>query len=229
MTDLKHEKADLSANLKEVRDKICSQWTQKEQLGDIHGRFKEHEAALNNMLEKAKEIFSLISDTENKTADNQSALKYCSDKHNSVKESEVAVQLQNDRLLQEKEVLTSDIESLKQDIEKLQHDFGQQKEQIETKRAALEKSVKLFQDCFGLQFKKVSGNRLQVIFTCLDARRINVNANFCVKITGEKRAYTVTSCDPPVPDLDTLVDRLNTTNDFRSFCMVMRKRFKEIV
>jgi len=87
----------------------------------------------------------------------------------------------------------------------------------------------MFQDNLGVRFKRVSGERLQVVFTCLNSRAVDVNANFIVKIAGENRSYEVTSCDPPVPDLEALVSKLNETNDFKSFVIIMRRRFKDLV
>jgi hypothetical protein len=41
--------------------------------------------------------------------------------------------------------------------------------------------------------------------------------------------FTVTDAEPPVADLDQLVDKLNNTNDLKSFMVAMRKRFQQIL
>lgn len=229
MADLLTEKNDFVANMAAVREKICTEWMTRDRMTRMHVCAADHQMSLQSLQAKAHEIQSMLSETVANTEEKEKACTRDEEEKNSLLQHEAEVEQKNDRLLQEREVLDQDISSLEQDSDKLKHDLAEQREQVDRKTTELQKSVKMFQDCLGLRFKKVSGDRLQVVYTCLDSRRLDVNANFCVKITNEQKSYMVTSCEPPVRDLDTLVEKLNTTNDFKSFVIVMRKRFKEIM
>lgn len=41
--------------------------------------------------------------------------------------------------------------------------------------------------------------------------------------------FTVKDCMPEVEGLDTMVDKLNSTNNFSAFVIAMRKKFKDLV
>ena len=50
-----------------------------------------------------------------------------------------------------------------------------------------------------------------------------------VSSTHAAGACAVVRCEPTVPDVQSLVDALNTSNDFSAFVRNMRKRFQQLV
>ncbi|KAK3759753.1 hypothetical protein RRG08_041712 [Elysia crispata] len=140
----------------------------------------------------------------------------------------------------EAELLQVRIEAEKKLIVLLQEELNHlQKEQAtlkkdpaqgssEEKAKQLEAEETLFKKFMATEINKVQGGWLQVIFTQIDPAKPNSIFFFMFKV-DEKRRYIVGDCQPPLKDMDVLVERLNSTNDLSKFVHSIRKRFKQSV
>ena len=62
----------------------------------------------------------------------------------------------------------------------------------------------------------------------LASPRLNLTRRrVCVLVGGAPLA--VVRCEPAIPDVQSLVDALNASNDFSAFVRHMRKRFQQLV
>ncbi|CAI2725150.1 unnamed protein product [Schistosoma spindalis] len=90
------------------------------------------------------------------------------------------------------------------------------------------KMIQPFERLLGIQIQKTHTGLLQLLFHgCSDALVGNDEVIVCccqLRIVNTNR-FEVVLCDPPVPDLERLVNHLNWTEDIRSFIIVLRQRF----
>ncbi|XP_076461607.1 kinetochore protein Spc25-like [Babylonia areolata] len=131
-----------------------------------------------------------------------------------------------DSQLHEKELVSKELELTRQSVQKEQDLLAGQDKTVDEKLKELNRAVDLFRDRMALSFKKTSGNRLQMVFTNIDHKDPDSPFYFFLKVDSGK--YIISDCEPAVPDLDSLVDKLNSTNNLRSFIVAMRKRFKKL-
>ena len=82
----------------------------------------------------------------------------------------------------------------------------------------------------GLVFENVAGeagasNNIRCVMTLINPS--DPGARFCfeVHVSPSDDTYAVTSCQPPVAALPTLVAQLNATNQFSVFIQLMRREF----
>ena len=73
----------------------------------------------------------------------------------------------------------------------------------------------------------MGGERLRLVFTNVDERDTSRAFSFEVFVDGADR-YHVEQCEPSVPSMPQLLERLNTNNDFGAFVRAMRAGFKEL-
>ncbi|XP_046569870.1 kinetochore protein Spc25-like [Haliotis rubra] len=117
--------------------------------------------------------------------------------------------------------------SVGEDISREKQLLSAQEKAISDKLTELERAAAMFQDRLGLKFKKTSGGRLQVVFTCVDDKDPDARFYFYVQINQGQ--YIVSGCEPLVDNFDVLVEKLNSTNNFRSFVIAVRKAFKSTI
>nr|KAG5709360.1 hypothetical protein BaRGS_029209 [Batillaria attramentaria] len=132
-----------------------------------------------------------------------------------------------DGRLHEKELVSQELDQTHLSVNKERDRLSGQEKVMEDKLQELNRAVDLFRDRLGLTFKKTSGNRLQMVFTNIDHKDPSSPFYFFVQVEDGK--YHISDCEPAIPDLDTLVDKLNKTNNLRSFVVAVRKRFKKLV
>ncbi|XP_025096563.1 kinetochore protein Spc25-like [Pomacea canaliculata] len=128
--------------------------------------------------------------------------------------------------LHEKNLMIQELEYATQSINNEQESLSEQEQVVEKKLKEFTYGAELFRDRLGLTFKKTHGNRLQVVFTCIDHKDPDSPFYFYVQVEDGK--YIISDCEPLVPDLDSLVEKLNRTNNLRSFMVAVRKRFKKM-
>ncbi|KAL8603689.1 hypothetical protein ACOMHN_017186 [Nucella lapillus] len=131
-----------------------------------------------------------------------------------------------DTQLHEKELVSEELDHTQGNILKEQELLAGQDKAVDGKLKELNRAVELFRDRMGLSFKKTSGNRLQMVFTNIDHKDPDCPFYFFIKVDHGK--YVISDCEPAVPDLDSLVEKLNSTNNLRSFVVAVRKRFKKL-
>ncbi|GAB1599504.1 kinetochore protein Spc25-like [Argonauta hians] len=116
---------------------------------------------------------------------------------------------------------------LKQVTDKINHEkelISKQENSLSGKRVEYEKAKTYFVDRLGLQFKKTQGDRIQMIFKYINPRKPNKLYVFFIKIEEDGK-YTVSNCQPLVPNLSELVSELNATNNLSNFIVSIRKAF----
>ena len=97
----------------------------------------------------------------------------------------------------------------------------------EAKLAELERGRALYRARLGLNFEQVGNERLRLTFTNVDSANPMRPFAFQVFVDqGDK--YHVESCEPPVAGMESLIEALNTNNDFSAFVRAMRRRFKAL-
>lgn len=96
------------------------------------------------------------------------------------------------------------------------------------KLAELDRGIGLYKSRLGLNFEKVGDDRLRLTFTMLDPNHNDRPFFVEVRVTAGDR-YVVESCEPLVPDLQSLTDDLNASNDFSAYVRAIRQRFKALV
>ena len=87
-----------------------------------------------------------------------------------------------------------------------------------------ERGCALYERYLGLTFVRMGGERLRLVFTNVDERDTSRAFSFEVFVDGADR-YHVEQCEPSVPSMPQLLDRLNTNNDFGAFVRAMRAGF----
>ncbi|XP_014674654.1 PREDICTED: kinetochore protein Spc25-like [Priapulus caudatus] len=101
------------------------------------------------------------------------------------------------------------------------------REKAARRNVEISNSVKLFQDTLGIEVKKPNNNTIQVVFTQMDATKPK-RPYFLGLDVDAARKYRVVDCQPALDDeLPSLVDKLNATNDFHSFIVVVRQLLKK--
>ncbi|GLC45493.1 hypothetical protein PLESTM_001741800 [Pleodorina starrii] len=134
------------------------------------------------------------------------------------------------------EVSTSErqLELSQAQLQKRQVDYMRKAEGIERDKRkrqaeldALRKEVDLFGERFGLRFG-IGQGYLELVMTHIDARDCDKEFHLAVAVQDGDMAYTVTKCEPPIPDLDELTAKVNETNNFGAFVKAVRSRFVAI-
>ena len=82
----------------------------------------------------------------------------------------------------------------------------------------------------GLVFENVAGeagasNNIRCVMTLINPSDPGARYCFEVHVSPSDDTYAVTSCQPPVAALPTLVAQLNATNQFSVFIQLMRREF----
>jgi len=106
--------------------------------------------------------------------------------------------------------------------------FQQNHLQNEQKLSELQKGGSMYKKWLGLEFERVEDERLRIVFTHVDPQAPTRAFTFYVYVDSSDR-YHVVKCEPEVHDVQSLVDALNTSNDFSAFVRNMRKRFQQLV
>eukprot|EP00908_Phaeocystis_cordata_P000661 Transcript_10724.p6 GENE.Transcript_10724~~Transcript_10724.p6 ORF type:complete len:87 (-),score=54.36 Transcript_10724:514-774(-) len=86
----------------------------------------------------------------------------------------------------------------------------------------------MYKKWLGLEFERVEDERLRIVFTHVDPQAPTRAFTFYVYVDASDR-YHVVRCEPAIPDVQSLVDALNASNDFSAFVRNMRKKFQQLV
>ncbi|XP_037678859.1 kinetochore protein Spc25-like [Choloepus didactylus] len=128
---------------------------------------------------------------------------------------------------QEMEVLTANIQDLKEEYAK--------KETISTANKAneerlkrLQKSADLHKDRLGLEIRKIYGDKLQFIFTNIDLKHPENPYMFSLRL-NEARDYQVSDSAPYLEHLAEFQENVRKTNNFSAFLANVRKTFTSMV
>ena len=69
---------------------------------------------------------------------------------------------------------------------------------------------------------------VDMVFTMIDSQHPEREFKLAVAVLPDDR-YAVRSCDPPLPNIQALVDELNATNSFANFVRAAREGFQAMV
>ncbi|KAK2177575.1 hypothetical protein NP493_591g02001 [Ridgeia piscesae] len=193
----------LQSTLQETKDKVVRLWAGVELQHQLKNVTDTHEANIAKLRAVEKRI----------------------DELNSLQMALKAVKQQMDNALLHKEKNEEIMQRLKAETDKCKQMQVAKEMSVAAVKKELDKAADWCRSRFALQLKKVSGGRLQLVFTRIDYKDQAKPFYFSVKV-NEDKSYSVFDCVPLITDLDDLVKKLNDTNNFRSFVIVVRQRFK---
>jgi len=89
-------------------------------------------------------------------------------------------------------------------------------------------ALQMYQQRLGLSFEHNSlQGTVDMVFTMIDSQQPQREFKLAVAVLSDDR-YGVRSCDPPLPNIQELVDELNATNSFANFVRAARQAFQAI-
>lgn len=224
---LQEQSSKLVERLTSISDKIITKWAGEEYQKHMAGF--QHQHIMQKGQEEIKSHQGNIKRMEQLSKSNLKELQDRFDKLQELKASLQRLQGETDNVLHLKENANSQLGEESKKILKEREYLSLQGKVTQQKLDELDKAATMFHSRLGLTFKKTSGNRLQCLFKHIDRDDPESIFYFFIKVDGEDRKYVVSDCEPPVPELDVLVEKLNQTNNLRSFIVCMRKRFQQIV
>ncbi|KAG7668201.1 hypothetical protein Ndes2526B_g01083 [Nannochloris sp. 'desiccata'] len=90
-------------------------------------------------------------------------------------------------------------------------------------------ALQMYQQRLGLSFEHNSlQGTVDMVFTMIDSAQPQREFKLGVAVLSDDR-YGVRSCDPPLPNIQELVDELNATNSFANFVRAAREAFQATV
>lgn len=226
---LTEELNSLKTSLTQTREKFISDWTT-----DQYDQFKNRQTKLYRANCK------LDRDTITQHGENiENLLKQTDVSKKGIEEKTTRLaflkqeleQMSKDisKTLNCKETVSMEIQQALQYIEQNQQTLKTTTTDLDHKQADLETQASVYRENLDLQMRKISGGKIQFIFSSLDRNNPETTCYLFIKLSEADRKYIVTDVEPPVADLDQLVDKLNNTNDLKSFMVAMRKRFQQIL
>ncbi|XP_013421913.1 kinetochore protein Spc25 [Lingula anatina] len=222
--ELKAETETLKAKLSQVQHTFLEEWS-----GDMTAAMAEQKKRHEEVMRKGKEDMEALKTTleqlKGQAKTNQKVMEERIGKMKQLREDIGTVTTETDSLLREKELAMEEMKSMQEYIQKQKELITAQEQATHQRLDELQKASEWFKDRLGIQFKKTSGNRLQMVFTCIDPKDTSRPFFFSVKIEADG-TYTVSDCEPEIENLPELVEKLNATNNFRSFVITMRTLFK---
>ncbi|XP_033762530.1 uncharacterized protein LOC117344041 [Pecten maximus] len=226
---LQEESSKLEERLSSIRDKIITKWTGEEYQKLAAGLQTKHQQIMEKRQEEIKTHQGNVTRMEQLSKSNMKELQERVGKLQELKASLQRLQGETDNVLHLKENATTQLGEESKKILKEKEYLSLQGKVTQQKLVELDKAASMFHHRLGLTFKKTSGNRLQCLFKHIDRDDPEAVFYFFIKVEGDDRQYVVSDCEPTVPELDVLVEKLNQTNNLRSFIVCMRKRFQQLV
>ncbi|XP_055456808.1 kinetochore protein Spc25 [Psammomys obesus] len=125
---------------------------------------------------------------------------------------------------QELEMLTANIQDLKEEYSKKKETISTANKANEERLKRLQKSADLYRDRLGLEIRKIHGDKLQFIFTSIDPKNPESPYMFSLSL-NEAREYEVSDCSPHLECLAEFQEKVRKTNNFSAFLANVRKAF----
>ncbi|KAM6178537.1 kinetochore protein Spc25 [Rhynchocyon petersi] len=129
---------------------------------------------------------------------------------------------------QEIEILTANIQDLKEEYVKKKETISTANKAIEERLKRLQKSADLYKNLLGLEIRKIYGDKLQFIFTNIDPKHPESPFVFSLQL-NEARDYEVSDSSPHLECLTEFQEKLRKTNNFSAFLANVRKAFIAMV
>ncbi|OWF40889.1 uncharacterized protein LOC110463211 [Mizuhopecten yessoensis] len=226
---LQEESIKLEEKLSSIRDKIITKWTGEEYQKLAAGLQTKHQQVIQKGQEEIKKHQGNVKRMEQLSKSNMKELQERVEKLQELKGSLLRLQEEADTLLHMKENAATQVNEESKQILKEKEYLSLQGKVTQQKLVELDKAASMFHSRLGLTFKKTTGNRLQCLFKHIDRDDPEAVFYFFIKVEGDDRRYVVSDCEPSVPELEILAEKLNKTNNLRSFIVCMRKRFQQLV
>ncbi|XP_064614657.1 kinetochore protein Spc25-like [Liolophura sinensis] len=212
---------------KQVQTKLLNGWIEEELRRNTREMLRKREITASEKQDQILQLQNCLKKLKEDAATNKNEIHEREKELDEMIEGVRRVKLQVDDFLREKETMQETVDTLKKRLEREREYLSLQENATQSKLVELRKGLDWFQQRMGLEFRKTQDKKFQLIFTCVDRDDPKRPFYFSVKIE-ETGAYEVSDCNPPIKDLEALVEKLNQTNDFRSFMITMRSRFKQL-
>ncbi|XP_006867073.1 PREDICTED: kinetochore protein Spc25 [Chrysochloris asiatica] len=129
---------------------------------------------------------------------------------------------------QEIQVLTANIQDLKEEYAKKKEAISTTNKAIEERLKRLQKSADIYKNRLGLEIRKIYGDKLQFIFTNIDPKHPDSPFMFSLHL-NEAGDYEVSDSSPHLECLAEFQENLRKTNNFSAFLANVRKVFTAMV
>ncbi|XP_021491253.1 kinetochore protein Spc25 [Meriones unguiculatus] len=169
-----------------------------------------------------------------KLKEEERMLEMCLEYKNQLCRQNKLIQEKKDNLLkvitevkdknQELEVLTANIQDLKEEYSKKKETISTANKANEERLKRLQKSADLYRDRLGLEIRKIHGDKLQFIFISIDPKNPESPYMFSLSL-NEAREYEVSDCSPHLECLAEFQEKVRKTNNFSAFLANVRKAF----
>jgi len=93
------------------------------------------------------------------------------------------------------------------------------------KKQMLQAELRRWKQVLGLEILTTTKPSTILMFTKID--RENPDRRFSCELCLEQASYKVDHCDPPLANMDGMVELLNKTNDLSGFVVNLRRKFSE--
>ncbi|KAL5007013.1 hypothetical protein ScPMuIL_015819 [Solemya velum] len=227
--DCIHEHQSFRKNLAQSREKFIKQWMEDDLSKTVSNNSKQIKHMIESDKEKQKKICLEFEKAFQNSVCSKQALEERLRNLEALKTELQQLESQQESANRNRENASTELRGVEEKCTDLQYGIDSESKHAEEKLQALNMAGDMFQEMMCLQLKKTHGGKLQFIFKSIDEDDPERPFYFQVKIEGEERRYIVSGCEPPVTDMDELVKKLNDTDNLKSFVVVMRKRFKQMV
>jgi hypothetical protein len=185
-----------------------------------------------SLLKQAKELKSAREEAFNKQAklrDAKNALLLAKERSERLNEevqrekSEKKISEQERQLMRRKNLLQDNISALDKKLSQLNDMPATAAKTLED----LTRQSELFTQRLGIRITKFAEGKLRISMRFIDPKDPEREFSFLVKISDDGDDYQVERVNPPVKNLEGMVEQLNETSDFSHFVRAIRRKFKD--
>ena len=115
-------------------------------------------------------------------------------------------------------------DQIRAEVQRLEAEVEASVDKNEQDNSDLTQGVIAFKNRLGLDFQRIGENQLRLNMTNIDRKNPDRVFSFAVHIDPNDM-YQVISCEPPLANIEELVNQVNQTNDFSKFVRQTRKAF----
>lgn len=221
---LQSELTTLCSNLDETYSVLSQKWIGTELKGHLERLDQEQEKKIKHYQDEIGSHENNIKKIQGLAKNNKKALEDQVQRLTDLRQELKILTTQTQSALQQGEQLHSEISNTQQNIHHRNEALKGTSQDTEKTHKELEQALGFYRDRLDMHFQKISGGRLQYCFSSVDKENPDVTCCFCLKINGD-RTYTVSDFSPELDGVQELEEKLNSTNNLRSFIVAVRKKF----
>ncbi|KAJ3016079.1 kinetochore-associated Ndc80 complex subunit spc25 [Thoreauomyces humboldtii] len=125
-----------------------------------------------------------------------------------------------------REELVNRIKDRRQEIRRRREELARKAEALQARQNKLNPELQCYMDKLAMTVNSVEQDVLEFVFTHINSAHWNEEYRFTLDIRRSR--YEVTECEPPISDLDKLVDFVNgSRKEFYTFLKLMRRSFTQ--